>query len=877
MEETKTHRGKLKIFLGYADGVGKTYAMLEAAQQRKQEGVDVVVGWVNTYNQLESELLLAGLEIIPFAYLAQGDKVRGEMDLDTVLTRHPDLVLVDELAHANPPGARHAMRYQDVEELLDGGSDVYTTLNIQNLESLHDIVFQITGISIKETIPDIVFDRASIIELVDLPPDELLQRFRDGKVHIPASLAPQANQFYRLGNMIALRELSMRRVAGQLDSQMQAYMTDRSIPGPWAASERLMVCISSHPISERLVRAGQRLAGELNAEWYAVYIETPERLHYSQDHQSRLMQTLNLAEELGAHIVKTSGRTVPESVIEFARRQNITKIIVGKPLRPRWLELINGSVVDEIIRRSGQIDVYVISDASGPLPVTILEAWKPHGRWIRYLYSILLVAGATLLGSLVQGYFHPVNLVMLYLMAVILSAANFGRGPSMLASFLSVLAFDFFFVHPQFRLDVSDTQYLLTFVVLLAAGLIISNLSGLVRDQVEASREREVQASMLYNLSRELTVLVDSPAILNTVIQQIAQTFSRESSILLPEEGQLEVRAVSIGLVLDKPEKEAAAWAFEHGQPAGSGTSTLPRVWLRYQPLRTPHGMIGVLGFRPNTPNGYLSPDQRQFLDAYSSLAALAIERAYLAEQANRAQLISATEKLQSALLNSISHDLRTPLATITGVFSSLHEAERSDHKQVLLSRADRLELVETGWEEARRLNRLVGNLLEMTRLESGALKVRCQMGDVQDVIGSTLQRLGDRLNNNPILTGVPENLPSVSADFVLIELVLINLLDNAIKYSPSGSSIEIEARPLANEVEISVSDHGIGIPGEDLTRVFDKFFRVQRQDNTGGTGLGLSICKGIVEAHGGHIQAENRPGGGTTIRFTLPIEVNAA
>jgi two-component system, OmpR family, sensor histidine kinase KdpD len=876
MEEKNARRGKLKIFLGYAEGVGKTYAMLEAAQQRKQEGVDVVIGWVETYNQLENELLLADLEIILPVLLPEGGRDRREMDLDSVLARHPDLVLVDELAHSNAPGARHAKRYQDVEELLDGGSDVYTTLNIQNLGSLHDVVFQITGVRIDDTIPDIVFDRASIIELVDLPPDELLQRFRDGRIHISESLAPHANQFFRQGNLIALRELSMRRVAGQLDTQMQAYMTDRAIPGPWAASERLMVCISSHPISERLVRAGQRLAGELSAEWYVAYIETPERLHYSQEHQNRLTQTLNLAEELGAHIIKTSGRKVPETVVEFARRQNITKIIVGKPLRPRWLEFISGSVVDEIIRQSGQIDVYVISDESGPLPTNLLEAWKPHGRWIRYFYSILLVAGATVLGSLIQGYFHPVNLVMLYLMAVILSAAYFGRGPSMLASFLSVLAFDFFFVHPQFQLDVSDTQYLLTFGVLLAAGLIISNLSGLVRDQVEISREREGRASMLYNLSRELTVLVDPPAILNTVIQQIAQTFSRESSILLPEEGQLEVRAVSSGLVLDEPEKEAAAWAFKHGQPAGSGTSTLPQVWLRYQPLRTPHGMIGVLGFRPNTSNGYLSPDQRQFLDAYSSLAALAIERAYLAEQASRAQLISATEKLQSSLLNSISHDLRTPLATITGVFSSLHEADRSDNGRVQLSRADRLELVETGWEEARRLNRLVGNLLEMTRLESGALKLRCQSGDVQDVIGSTLRRMGDRLNNIPILTRVPENLSSVSADFVLIELVLINLLDNAIKYSPAGSPIEIEARPLADEVEISVSDHGIGIPDEDLPRVFDKFFRVQRQDNTGGTGLGLSICKGIVEAHGTHILAENRPGGGTTIRFTLPIEDSA-
>ena len=898
--ENQPKRGRLKIFLGYADGVGKTYTMLRAAHQRLAEGSRVAVAWIDPCCLGETSAMLEGLEIVP-PHPIPGAHGGAEIDVDAILAAKPDLVVVDDLAQSNPPGARHPRHYHEVEDLLAGGISVYSTLNIQNMESLKDVVFQITGVQVEESVPDSLFDQASIIELVDLEPDELITRFQAGKVNVSSSLADRAEQFYRPGNLIALRELSMRRAAGRIDDQMQAYMAARAIRGPWAASETLMVCISAHPMGERLVRAGHRLARSLSASWYAVYVETPDRLAGPERYQAQVLNTLRLAEELGATVVRLSGRTITETLLDFAASHNVTKLVVGKPLRPRWQELFGGSLIDDIIRESKAIDVYVISDERPAIGARLPHFLRPRGSLAGYLAAPLLVAGATLLGLPLDGLIHPANLVMLYLVAVVISAVFAGRGPSMLASFLSVLAYDFFFIHPTFSLSVSDTQYLITFFGLLTVGLVISYLSGMVRDQVTVLRRREEQTTTLYHLSRELTTLVDPNAILNTVIQHIAQTFSRESTVLLPRDGRLEVRAASQGLILSQPDLDAAGWAFEHGQAAGRGTNTFPEVSLHYQPLRTPRGITGVLGVRPTGMGRLLSPEQREFLNAYASLAALAIERAYLADQATQAQLTLATEKLQTALLNSISHDLRTPLATITGVFSSLAEAEEAAGQvtptekpgghavqpqaaetpafqggEGALDYASRRELIETGWEEAQRLNRLVGNLLDITRLEAGALKLRLQSGDVVDVVGAALGRLRDRLQGRPLETLIPPGLPWVMMDFVLIEQVMVNLLDNALKYSPPGSPLTISAQRAGQTVEISVADRGSGIPPADLDKLFSKFFRSQStagkgRQKVGGTGLGLSICKGIVEAHGGHIRAENRPGGGTLFCFTLP------
>ncbi len=870
-------RGTLKLFLGYADGVGKTRAMLEAGRQRKLEGLDVVVAGIGSVRQPEDEQLLMDFETIPSRRLPE--EVPGdEIDLDAIHARRPGLVLIDNLAQSNPPGARHPKRCQDVEELLDNGIHVYSTLNIQHLESLRDVIFQITGVMVEDTIPDSVFDEASIIELVDLPPDEVIKRYEEGKVHIPPGLADNAQKFYRPGNLIALRELSMRRAAGRIETQMIDYMADRAISGPWPASERLMVCLGAHSFDDQLVREGHRLARELNAGWMVVYVETPRSIRYPQARYHRMTAALRLAEELGARVMKVTGREAAETIMDFAGKHNITKIIIGKPVMPRWKEILGGSLVHEIIHRSGKIGVLVLSGLNQPAQQGQSEAGKPSGSIKRYLFAVLVVIVATLLGRPLIGLIHPTNLVMLFLAAVMLSAAFLGRGPSMLASFLSILLFDFFFVHPQFSLDVSDTQYLITFFGLLAVSLVISNLAGMVRDQVSSLRERETQTATLYSLSRELTVLVDLQAILDAIVQQTAETFSRESVVLLPagrepHDGKLAIMAASPRLTMDEIDRAASQWAFEHGQPAGRGTNTLQQAGLRCQPLRSPRGMIGVLGVKPADQDVFLTPDQTRFLEAYASLAALAIERAGLAEEASRAQIVNEKEKLQGALLNSISHDLRTPLATITGVLSSLFEAEQEDDAGVNLDRSERLDLIETAWGESRRLNRLVGNLLDMTRVESGALNLHRRAGDLQDLIGASLRRLDDLHFDHPVETNLPPHLPPVMMDFVLIEQVLVNLLDNAGKYSPPGTPVEIGARQAGNEIEISISDRGKGMPEDDLEKIFEKFYRVHPLDGVKGTGLGLSICRGIIEAHGGQIRAENRPGGGAAIHFTLPIE----
>jgi two-component system sensor histidine kinase KdpD len=868
-EEQQQARGKLKIFLGYAAGVGKTYAMLEAAHQRKAEGVDVVAAYVETHGRAETEVWLEDLEVIPRKQVEYRGILLPEMDVDAVLARRPQLALIDELAHTNAPGSRHPKRYQDVEELLAAGIDVYTTLNIQHLESLNDVVAQITGITIRETILDRVIDEAAEIELIDLPPDELLQRLKEGKVYVPEQAAHAIQKFFRKGNLTALREIAMRRAAERVDEQMRAYMQTRAIPGPWPARERLLVCIGSSPLSERLVRTGRRLADELDAEWFAVYVETPAGAQLSQTQRDQISRLLLLAEELGGKAVTLPGRSIAETVVGYARKHNVTKIIVGKPLRPHWYELLRGSPVDQIIRESRHIDVYIISEEAEHARLAEPTAWRPHRPWRRYGQGLALVAAGTLLNELVCPYISTTDLVMIYLLVVVIAALYLGRGPSILASILSVLAFDLFFVPPHLTLAVSNTRYFLTFLGLLLVGLTISNLAAQVREQVEAAQHREADTAALYALSRDLAVAIGLEDITRAIIANISQTFGREAIVFLPNPeaaGTLKPYIQNPGSAPDEHEMALAAWVFQHGQSAGRGTDTLPAAEARYMPLKSARGVVGVLGVRPRDPGLYLTPEQRRLLEACASLSAVAIERAQLAEAARNAQLLEVTEKLHAALLNSISHDLRTPLVAITGALSSLAD------EKTCMDDATRRSLVETAWEEADRLNRLVGNLLDMTRIEAGAMKAERELCDVQDVIGAALERLDSRLGSHQITVNVPADLPLVPMDFVLIVHVLVNVIDNALRYSPVGSPVEIRARAAGDRVEIEVSDRGIGIPPEDLMRVFDKFYRVQRPDNVAGTGLGLSISKGIVEVHGGTIWAQNRPGGGTVITLALPL-----
>lgn len=859
-------RGKLKIFLGYAAGVGKTYAMLEAAHQRKGQGVDVVIGFIETHKRVETEELVDGLNVLPRAQVEYHNVKLPELDVDAVLKRRPQLVLVDEFAHTNAPGSRHPKRYLDVEEILDAGIDVYTTLNIQHLESLNDIVAQVTGVIVRETVPDRVIDEASEIEVIDLPPDELLTRLNEGKVYVPEQAARAIQKFFRKGNLTALREMSLRRAAERVDDQMRSYMQTRAIPGPWAAAERLLVCISPSPLAEKLVRNTRRLADELNAEWFAVYVEIASKPENKPANRERIGRTLQLAEELGAKSLTLAGPSIHEAVLDFARKNNITKVVVGKPIKPRWQEMFTGSIVDQLVYHSGNIDVYVVSAEFESKRTIVPESFQPHRPLGRYLISAALVALSTLFGVSVRGDFEPTNLVMLYLAAVVVSAIFLGRGPSLLAAILGVLAFDFFLIPPYLTFAVSDTQYLITFAALFVISLVISSLTARVREQAEAATRREKQTSALYNLGRDLTTASNLESVAQIIISHINQTFEREVVIFLPESGHIRPFASSPGYRADENELAVAAWSFEHDQPAGRGIDTLPAAGIRCHPLKTSNGLVGVLGVRPKEMGSFLNPEQRQTLAAFANQAALAIERASLAEQARQAELLQAAEKLQTALLNSISHDLRTPLVSITGALTSL------DEQADTLNDEYRRSLIGTAREEADRLNRLVGNLLSMTRIESGAIKLNREPGDLQDVIGTALEQLGKRIAGREINVNVPDGFPLIPMDFTLIVQVVVNLLENAVKYSPKESRIEVVVSQDDPNARLEIADRGVGIPSDDLTRVFDKFYRVQRPESVSGTGLGLSISKGIVEAHHGTIHAYARDGGGTILRVELPL-----
>ena len=875
-DEANAKRGKLKIFLGYVAGVGKTYAMLEAAHQRLEEGVDVVIGYAETHGRKETEALMSGLELVPRCQVNYRGTTLTEMDIDAVIARHPQLVLVDELAHTNAPGSRHPKRYQDVEEILKAGINVYSTVNIQHLESLSDVVKQITGVVVREKIPDRLVDEADEIELIDLPTDELLKRLRDGKVYISDQAMRALEKFFRKGNLTALRELSMRRAADRVDDQMLKYMHTESIPGPWPAADRILVCISSHPMGEQLIRSGRRLAEELNAEWYVLFVETPQHMHMPLENRIRVQRFLALAEELGAKVASTSGESVADEVINYAHEHNITKIIAGKPFRPRLSEILRGSVIDQIIRGSGKIDVYVVSgEATLSKKVNPrVSSSHPHRPYWRYGVSLALVALVTLIGQPLKHFLDPTNLVMFYLLAVVISAIYLGRGPAILASFSSVLAFDFFFINPVFTFSVYDTQYLLTFVGLLVVGLIISSSAALLRDQVDIMRRKDHQTQSLLNLSRELTAAISLNQVLEIAIRTSSILLNRESVILLPKNGNLEIRLASAGFEVDENELAVAEWAFKHCQPAGRGTDTLPAASIRFIPLITANANnpVGVLGIKPSANEGMLTNDQRMQLEGLANLTALAMERALLADAAAQSEMLRNTEKLQSALLNSISHELRTPLASITGVLTSLSESEKNHYSSRKLDPNTRIELLDSATDQARQLNRLVENLLNMTRLQAGKVHLNLEPCDLQDLTGTVLNQFTARLKDHPLQLEIPNDLPLVTCDAVLIAQVITNILDNACKYSSVGTPITLGIVRNAENIEIFIRDSGEGLAEEELEQVFVKFYRGVHRKNTTGTGLGLSICKGIVEAHSGWIKASLNPDQGVTFRFSLPI-----
>ncbi len=864
-ESERSREGQLKIFFGAAPGVGKTYAMLEAARQKRAEGLDIVVGLVETHGRKETEALLIGLETLPRRNVEYRGAVLKEFDLDNALLRKPAVILVDELAHTNAPGSRHKKRWKDIYELLGAGISVYTTVNVQHLESLNDVVSQITGVNVRETVPDFLLDRADEIELIDLPPDDLLQRLREGKVYLPEQAAAAIENFFRKGNLIALRELALRRTAERVDEQMQVYRQDKGIKDIWPAGERILVCVGHNPRSIRLIHAARRLAAGLRAEWIAVHVEAPSRVRTSEQDIKQLADHMRLAESLGAEIVTLSGQRMSEEILTYARGRNVTRIIIGKPTHPRWKDKLFGSPLDEIVRGSGDIDVYVISGDVAERHAHREPAERTHiWRRSEWAWSVVTVAACTVVARLLFPYFERLDIAMVYLLGVVFAASRTGKWPSLFTALLSVAAFDYFFVTPYYTFAVSDVRYFITFTVMFVVSFVISRLTLRVRQQAEAARLRERRTAALYNLSRDLVRERGVMRLSEIARKHIGEVFDSQVAILLPDD-QNRLAAPTSGTFAFTPgqqELSVAQWVYEHRQPAGLGSDTLPGAKALYLPLIASGGVIGVIGILPKSAQDGFEPEQFHYLEAFANQTAIAIERSFLGEAAQRALLKAETESLRNTLLSSISHDLRTPLSAITGAATTLLQ------RDVMLDTDSRLDLVKTIQEEAEHLNRIIKNVLDMTRLESGAIQVNKEWQSLEEIVGVVLNRLGDRLNDHPVTVKLAGNLPLIPFDGLLIEQVLVNLFDNAIKYTPKGTPLELSASESFYTVTVELADRGPGIPLGEEERIFEKF--VRGRGVAGGVGLGLAICRTIINAHGGKIWAENREGGGAVFRFTL-------
>src|SRR5215468_9751307 len=674
LEEARRRQGRLKLFFGAAAGVGKTFAMLEAARELRTAGIDVVVGYVETHGRAETAALLEGLDVLPPRQVAYRGATLQEFDLDAALDRHPAVILVDELAHTNAPGSRHAKRWRDVLELLDTGITVYTALNVQHVESLNDLVAKITGVIVRETVPDSLLERADEIELVDLPPDDLLHRLAEGKVYVPQQAQEAIHHFFRKGNLIALRELALRRTAEQVDAQMHAYMRDHAIGKTWPVAERLLVCIGPSPFSPKLVRAGRRLADHLDAKWIVAYVETPAHARLPEAVRARIMQTLRLAEQLGAETVTLSGAAMSEEILAYARARNVSRIILGKPARSLWKRIVLGSIVDALVRGSGEIDIHVVSGEGEPAPVRAPRIVAHAPDWPAYGVAVAMVSACTLVAWAMFPYVGLSNLIMVYLLGVVAVATRTSRGPTVLASVLSVAVFDFFFVPPYLSFAVSDAEYLITFAVMLIVALVISGLTVRIRVQADAARERERRIAALYAMSRELATTIDVDGVLVTALRHLSEVFPGQLVVLLPGDGGGVTPRLThpADVSLDASETGVAQWVYEHGQLAGLGTATLPGARALYVPLIASRGAVGVLGVTPAEARAVEGPEQLHQLETFANQTALALERAQLSEEGKRAQVRAEAERLRNSLLSSVSHDLRTPLASITGASSSL-------------------------------------------------------------------------------------------------------------------------------------------------------------------------------------------------------------
>jgi two-component system, OmpR family, sensor histidine kinase KdpD len=855
-------RGRLRIFFGFAPGVGKTYRMLQVARDLAlEQKLDVLVGIVETHGRSETEALLEGLEILPRRKIEYRGRLLSEFDLDAALARRPKILLVDELAHTNISGTRHKKRWQDVLELIDAGIDVFTTVNVQHVESLNDIIAQITRIQVRETIPDSLLDRANEMELVDISPEELLSRLEEGKVYLPEQAQRAAAHFFRRGNLLALRELALRRTAQRVDDDVREYRAQHGVVRAWPANERILVCVGPAPSSGRLIRATRRMAAGLRADWIAAYVESST----ADADRERLEAHLQLAESLGGSVTRLTGASIAETVLRYAREHNVTKIIVGKPTHSRLRDRLQGSLVDEIVRGSGDVDVHVISGgAEADEEQEKPSAPRSPPALLTYVWSLLIVAATTGIAATARAVYSVPDVEVLYFVAVMVAAVNLGRGPAIMAAMAAVASYDFFFVPPFHTFSVIDGRYLLTFLMMFGVGLFISELTARIRKQERDARHREERTAALYALSRNLATADDEMGIADIVVRQAIVAFGASAWVLqVDANGDLHTLAAEPKAVpLEAKELIVARWTFEHGRAAGFGTDTLHASRLLCAPLDVGGSLLGVLALAPPMP---LGAEQRAFLDAFCRQSAFALERVRLAAEARNAELRAKTEETRSALLSAVSHDLRTPLASITGAATALRDDPG-------LGSNTRDELVESICEETERLERLVANLLDMTRLEAGPVLLKPDWIPLEEMVGSALTRLERQLGDRSIQIDLPEKLPLLSVDPVLFEQVFVNLLENAARYTPAGSPLEIESRRLDDSVMIEIRDSGPGFAPGTEERVFEKFFRGEHAGKS-GAGLGLPICRAIVEAHGGSIRAENRATGGGIVRILLPID----
>ena len=874
-DEARAKRGRLRIFFGASAGVGKTFSMLEAARTARGAGTDIVVGYVEPHGRPETERLLEGLEQLPTVPVRYRGVTRREFDLDAALRRRAAITLVDELAHSNliegEPAPRHAKRWQDIDEMLEAGLDVWTTLNVQHVESLNDVIAAITGVRQQETVPDRVLEDASEIELIDLPPEDLLERLRTGKVYVPEQVGAALDRFFRRPNLLALRELALRQTADRVDAAAREYSGRERGSRPWLARERFLIGVGPDDQGEELVRFGKRFADALDAEWIVVAVETPPLLRLGEAERNRRIEVLRLAESLGAEAVTLDGPTAASVLLQYARTRNVTRVVVGEPKRRGLRALWRRSTVHELLAHAKAIDVSVIArrEQGRPAPAPHRVRLEPPAvHWDRYGWAVAVTAACTGIAVLMDPFFHGANLVMIYLLGAAIAGLRLGRGPATLTAVLNVIFFNFFFVPPRLTFAVANVQYVVTFVVMLAVALTIATLMANVRMQTRVAGARERRTALLYAMSRELAGTRGADSMVRVSVRHVGETFASQAAVLLPDAaGRLEAPA-SAGdeATFRAPDLSIAQWVFDHGRPAGLGADALPGAPAIYLPLTGSERTLGVLAVLPSNRRRVLLPEQRHLLETFAGQIALAIERARLAETAETARISAETEALRNTLLASISHDLRTPLAVITGASTALADPA------LTIEPGARAALARSIASRARDMSELISNVLDLMRFESGRVPLRRHWETLDDLVGLALGRVEPRLGTRRVSVELAADLPPLYVDAVLVTQVLANLLENAVKHTPDGTQVRIVGHSGDGQVTIAVEDDGPGLPPGDPDRLFAKFQRGRSEGDVPGAGLGLAICRAVVQAHGGRISASNREGGGASFVITLPI-----